>query len=93
MIALDNKIGIRNLQTNSIAKDVMPVYPVLFFERAGELAYECLRCFAKEKGSTRADDHAMFTTGQHYVRATMVPEEPRSVRADNGDDDVVFFVP
>lgn len=93
MIALDDMISIRDLQPSSTTKNVIPVYPVLLVERASKLAYECLGCFTKEKGSTRADDHALFTAGQHYVRATLVFEEPRSVRANNRDDDVVFFVP
>jgi hypothetical protein len=92
--ALDDKIGIRDLQPSSTTKNIIPVYPVRFFERAGELSYECLGCFiTEEKGSTRADDHTFFTAGQHYVRATLVSEEPRCVRANNGDDDMFFFVP
>lgn len=71
----------------------MPVHPVLFINGGSQLAYKRLRRFVKEEGSTRTDDHASFEAGQHHVRAALVPKEPRSVRANDGDNDMVIFVP
>lgn len=70
----------------------MSVCPVPFIERGSQLAHKRLRRFTGEKRSIRADDHAFFTASQHHVRPTLIPEEPWSVRANNGDYDVVVFV-
>lgn len=80
-------------QSDSTKKDVVSVYPVLLFHRGGKLAYKRLGRLVKEKGSTRADDHALLTAGQHHVRATLNSKETRFLRADDRDDNVVILIP
>lgn len=65
-------------QPISTTKDVMSIYPVIF-ERRGQLADERLGRFVREKGSTRANDHALFAAGQHDVCAALVYKKPGSV--------------
>lgn len=82
-----------HVNSTANSKDVFSICPVLLIDRSSQLAYERLRRLAKEEGSTRADDHALFTPGQHHVGATLIFQKPRPLGAHNRDNDVVIFVP